>query len=143
MPHVVAKLHSRSLSSEETRRALRSLPRVLAELVGETIVSARYGWGSSLHADLQYVPMRLTTAALERFVEDSLAQEIVVPGSSDFCFVVGERRLEILFCHEGDIHLDGDDPLLIERLQKSGYFAEIEFNPGIRARREGERDRRK
>ncbi|MGH7843558.1 MAG: hypothetical protein ACREQW_00085 [Candidatus Binatia bacterium] len=131
MPHSLGGLRSRLLSGAEVRRALHSLPAALRDLLGGAAITAYYGWGCNLHADLQYVPMRVAVASLERFIADSLAQEIVIPGGSDFCFIVAEDRLEILFCHEGDIHLKGRDHSLLEALQKTGFLSEIEFKSSI------------
>lgn len=131
MPHTVGGLHSSLLSGVEVKRVLHSLPAALQDLLGESAVTAFYGWGCNLHADLQYVPMRVAVPSLERFIADSLAQEIVIPGGSDFCFTVPEGRLEILFCHEGDIHLKGRDRSLLQALQKTGFFSEIEFKSSI------------
>jgi hypothetical protein len=132
MPHSIQGLSSGALSSTEIRRAMMALPAAFQQLLGDTIIIAYYGWGCILHADLQYVPMRVSTHSLEGFVRESLGQEIVIPGGSDFCFTVPEGRLEILFCHEGDIHLKGSDSLLLDALQASGFFAHIAFKSWIK-----------
>jgi hypothetical protein len=75
--------------------------------------------------------MRIAIRGLERFIDDSLGQQIVVLGGSDFVFVVPENRLEILFCHEGDIHLAGRDPALVEGLRASAVFSAILFRANI------------
>ena len=111
---------------------MMALPAAFQQLLGDTIIIAYYGWGSILHADLQYVPMRVSTRSLESFVRESLGQEIVIPGGSDFCFTVPEGRLEMLFCHEGDIHLKGSDAALLDALQGSELFANISFKSWIK-----------
>ncbi len=110
-----------------------ALPAAFQQLLGgDSVITAYYGWGCILHADLQYVPMRVSTQSLERFIRESLGQEIVIPGGSDFCFTVPEGRLETLFCHEGDIHLKGNDRLLLDGLQSSGFFSDIVFRSWIK-----------
>lgn len=132
MPHSIQGLSSGALSSTEIRRAMMALPAAFQQLLGDTIIIAYYGWGCILHADLQYVPMRVSTHSLEGFVRESLGQEIVIPGGSDFCFTVPEGRLEMLFCHEGDIHLKGSDSFLLDALQGSGFLSNIAFRSWIK-----------
>jgi hypothetical protein len=127
MPHSLTGLSSPTLPVTDLRRALYALPAVFQHLVGDADVIAYYGWGCSLHPDLQYVPMRVGMGSLERFISDSLAQEILIPGASDFCLAVTEGRLEVLFCHEGDIHLKGKDQSLINALRNSGFFSQVAF----------------
>jgi hypothetical protein len=132
MPHSMGGLRSNLLSSAEVRRVLHAVPSLFADLLGDAAITAYYGWGCNLHADLQYVPMRVAVRSLERFIGDSLAQEIVMPGGSDFCLAVAEGRLEILFCHEGDIHVKGRDQSLVEALQNTAVFSEVGLRTIVR-----------
>jgi hypothetical protein len=125
-------LRSNLLSGAEVRRVLHSVPSLFKDLLGDAAITAYYGWGCNLHADLQYVPMRVAVRSLERFIGDSLAQEIVIPGGSDFCLVVPEGRLEILFCHEGDIHVKGRDQSLVEAVQNTTVFSEVRLRTIVR-----------
>src|SRR5687767_15146594 len=93
------------LAPEAMRAAIESLPRILRDLLGQTVIEAFYQFGCNLHFDLCYVPMRVGTAWLDRFVSDSLAMGIVVPCESDFEFSVAGGALVVRFCHEGDIHV--------------------------------------
>lgn len=132
MPHSMGGLRSNLLSGAEVRRVMHSVPRLFEDLLGDAAVTAYYGWGCNLHADLQYVPMRVAIRSLERFIGDSLAQEIVIPGGSDFSFAVPEGRLEILFCHEGDIHVKGRDQSLVEAVQNTTVFSEVGLRTIVR-----------
>ena len=116
---------SSELSGEELRAAILALPTVLKELVGNCILVATYGHGSYLHPDLCYTPMKVGTSWLDRFVHDSLDQRIIVPGKSDFSFVVPEGRLEIEFCHDGHIHVSGSDTELLGRLLAKPQFTSV------------------
>jgi hypothetical protein len=113
---------SEVLSADELRDAIEVLPEVLGALLGDGIITATYGWGCNLHPDLCYLPMKVGTRWLERFVRDSLKQQIVVPGESDFWFSVPDKRLDLVFCHEGHIHVGGVDSELQAKLLEVEQF---------------------
>ena len=113
------------LSNEELRSAIEALPDVLRAMLGDAIVTAVYGLGSNLHVDLWHMPMKVGTRWFDRFVQDSLRQEIVRPGDSDFGVTVGDRRLELFFCHEGHIHLGGTDHELQRALLAHAPFDQL------------------
>ena len=110
-------------SLEQRRKALDALPALLVSLLGSQVISATYGYGSYLHPDLCYIPMKVGTSWLERFIRESLEQRIVVLGESDFTFFVQDGRLEIEFCHEGHIHVSGTDRQLIAEVLRHPAFA--------------------
>ena len=112
-------------SPEALRRAMEALPTVLRDLVGEAIVTASYGYGCHLHPDICYLPMKVGTRWIDRFIRESLEQKIVVPGKSDFSFIVPDARLEIEFCHLGDIHVSGADVALLDRFLSHPAIAAI------------------
>jgi hypothetical protein len=116
---------SELLTSHQMRDALEALQRVLRELVGDVPLVARYGWGCELHPDLRGAPMRVGTAGVEQFIRDSLRQQIIVPGESDVHFELPEGRLQIVFCHEGHVHVGGSDQQLAERFVSARPFAEL------------------
>lgn len=122
-------IHIRSeyLSKDRFVQALEALPAALKTLLGEAEVIAYYGFGCQLHADLLYKPMRVHTGWLDRFIQDSLQQGIVVPGRSDFDFTVPENRLSMRFCHECDMHISGDDATLWQRLSAMSPFSGLTF----------------
>ena len=72
--------------------------------------------------------MRVFTETLEYFIADSLDQRIVVAGESDFLFTVPENRLSLMFCHESDIHLNGEDDELIRQFLASEPFSQMQFH---------------
>jgi hypothetical protein len=115
---------SELLTSQQVRDAMEKLQRVLRELVGDVPLVARYGWGCELHPDLRGAPMRVGTAGVEQFIRDSLHQHIIVPGESDVHFEL-EGRLQIVFCHEGHVHVGGSDQQLAERFVSATPFAEL------------------
>ena len=100
----------------QQREAMEALPDALACIVGNEILRATYGHGCHLHPELCYIPVRVGTSWLARFIHDSLHQRIVVPGESDFILVVRDGELEIEFCHEGHIHVSGTNHDLIAKL---------------------------
>jgi hypothetical protein len=116
---------SNLLSNEELRSAIEALPDVFRAMLGDAIVTAVYGLGSNLHVDLWHLPMKVGTRWFDRFVQDSLRQEIVRPGDSDFGVTVGDQRLELVFCHEGHIHLGGTDYELQRALLAHAPFDQL------------------
>lgn len=118
---------SRQLTEAECLELLRALPSVLANLLGSEIIEAMYGWDANLHIDLCWKPMEVGTAWLDRFIRESLNPAIIVPGKSDFIFIVRGGALEIRFCHESDLHVSGTDLELISRLLAIAPFSEAEF----------------
>ncbi len=121
-----ADFRSRELTPEELREGMQAMPAVLNRLVGECIIVARYGWACELHPQLCHVPMEVGTAWLDRFIDDSLRQQIVIPGESDFIFEV-PGRLQLFFCHERDFHAGGDDKALL-----SAFLEQPPFNTWLR-----------
>jgi hypothetical protein len=123
MPNKSAKFSSDYLSKEQMHAAILALPGVLQTLLGEHKIIASYGWGTNIHVDLTYKPMREDTRWIQYLIEDSIEHGIVLPGGSDFLFEVPEGRLELLFCHESDIHLDGSDDELLQRFMATEPFS--------------------
>ncbi|MDB5974703.1 MAG: hypothetical protein JWR07_1463 [Nevskia sp.] len=119
---------SASAPPAELKSLLEALPRQLNELLGDCLVKAMYGWGCNLHMDLCYVPMKVGTQWIEKFIRESLEQRIVVPAESDFYIELPEERLEILFCHEGDIHVCGPDEDLRNKVLNTAPFNSLSFN---------------
>jgi hypothetical protein len=109
---------------------MEALQRVLCQLVGEVPLVARYGWGCALHPDLRGAPMRVGTAGVEQFIHDSLGQQIFVPGESDVHFELPDGRLEVVFCHEGHVHVGGSERQLAERFVSATPFAKLFVSKG-------------
>ncbi|MFA6958110.1 MAG: hypothetical protein WC538_19755 [Thermoanaerobaculia bacterium] len=93
------------LSSEELEKLWELFPQALRELLGDGIVLVSYGTLSKLHPDLWYVPMKVGTAWMDRFLRESIEQGISGPAEADIFFQLPEGGPEILFCHEGDVHI--------------------------------------
>ena len=122
MPNAGCKFSTEYLPKEQMLSALLALPRVLRHLLGEHPVVAMYGHAAKIHTALRWQPMNASTCSLQYLIEDSIEQRIVIPGQSDFLFDVPEERLNVKFCHECDIHLDGsDDELLREFMNNAPY----------------------
>lgn len=119
--------------SDELLAAIEALPGVLRSMVGETIVMAYYGYGCYLHPDICYLPMKVGTAWIDRFIGDSLRQRIVVPGMSDFSFTIGDGTLEVEFCHDGHIHLSGTDTTLLAQFREQSPFSGLVWTEANRA----------
>ena len=109
----VSGLRSRHLSEKEIRAALDALPGFFLKALPDSILTATYEWGCCLHYDLCYQPMRVGVAWLDRFLAESVEQRIFVPGDSDMTISAPDKRLSILFCHEGDLHVGGTDTELL------------------------------
>lgn len=61
------------------------------------------------------------------FIEDSVNQRIIVPGQSDFLVNSPQKELELLFCHESDIHVDGESLDVMQRFMAAEPFSKIRF----------------
>ncbi len=108
--------------------ALLALPSFLqGNLDPSTILIAVYGWGCRLHPELCYRAMQVGVGWLDKFINDSLRQEIVIPGDSDFTITVPADRMIVHFCHEGDIHTGGNDLDLQSRLWATKPFSDCSF----------------
>ena len=114
---------SQQLTPEEQKHAMESLPNAWREIFGDCLVTIRYGWGCKIHPALLYTPMPTGIAWIDRFIADSLRQEIVMPGDSDFLFEDPDKRLEVVFCHEGHVHIGGNDPQAIARILSFSPFS--------------------
>jgi hypothetical protein len=121
------RYRSDRLQEDIIRQAIEATAVFLQEALGEALITATYEFGCNLHDDLLYRSMKVGTSWLDRFVRQSLDQRIVVPGGSDFRLVVEGERLEVLFCHEGDIHLAGREAALLDGLRAAPAYEGINF----------------
>lgn len=126
-PQVALKYWSQYLNKEQVHEALLSLHVVLLNLLGQHKLIANYGFSVNLHNDLTWVPMRTDTELLQYFIEDSLEPKIIVPGESDLHLEVPEKRMNIHFCHESDIHLTGTDEDLLQKFMQSEPFSRMNW----------------
>ena len=127
MPNFSAKYSSEHLTADQMASALTALPTVLLELFGECKFTAFYGCGANLHGNLLYVPMGVQTSVMPWFIEDSVNQRIIVPGQSDLLIRSPNNELELLFCHEGDIHVDGESLDLMHRFMAAEPFSKMRY----------------
>ena len=127
MPNFAAKHSSEYLTTDQMDAALKALPTVLVELFGECTFTICYGWAANLHSDLLYVPMRVQTSVLPYFIQESVDRRIIVPGESDLSITSPQRELELLYCHESDIHVDGESLDLMQRFMSAEPFSTIRF----------------
>lgn len=128
MPNAGCKFSTEYLPKEQMHSALLALPQVLRHLLGEHPVVAMYGWAANIHDDLRWVPMNDDTGTLQFLIEDSIKQRIIVPGDGDFLFEVPDKRLEVTFCHECDIHLDGSDDELLRQFMCAAPFVHMHWH---------------
>ena len=109
------------------RSALLQLPGIIGVIFGNTSLTVRYGVGTRLHSALHFVPMNVSTEVLPWFLEDSLEQRIFEPGRSDLLIDFSSKELELLYCHELDIHVDGSNDELIQRFVGCEEYRDISF----------------
>jgi hypothetical protein len=128
MPNKGVRFSSDYLPKEQMHSALLALPGVLQTLLGEHRIVASHGWAANIHSDLRYHPMNESTHRIQYFIEDSIKQRIIIPGESDFRFEVPNGRLDLVFCHESDIHLDGSDDELLRRFMASEPFCKMQWH---------------
>jgi len=127
VPNFAAKYSSEFLSAERLRSALLQLPSIIEHLLGQVAISARYGCGTKLHAELHFIPMGLSTELLPFFLEDSLDQRIYAPGESDLLLALPDQQLDLIFCHESDIHINGEDEELMRQFIGCAQYQDIKF----------------
>ncbi|HET6883899.1 MAG TPA: hypothetical protein VFI31_27340 [Pirellulales bacterium] len=127
MPNLAAKFSSDYLTADHMAEALKALPAALIELFGDCKCTVLYGWGTQLHIDLWYKPMSVGTCGMSWFIEESLDQRIFVPGGSDLLINSPGNELAILFCHESDIHVDGESPDAMRRFMAADTFRNMRF----------------
>ena len=113
------------------RSLLLALPPTLHTLLGDCMLTAWYGQGAHLHTALLWQPMSVRTDALQYFIEDSLDPAIITPGESDLLLLASEGKLSVLFCHEGDIHVDGTDTHLIAKLIATEPLSQVCFRTRV------------
>jgi hypothetical protein len=128
MPTKAAEFSTDYLPKEQMHAALLALPAVFQLLLGECKLIVSYGWAAKIHGDLMYKPMREDTRWVQYLIEDSIEQRIIVPGESDFRFEAPEDRLDVTFCHESDIHLNGSDHELLQRFMRTDPFSQFHWN---------------
>ncbi len=109
---------------------LRALPVALRAIVGDSLIVATYGYGSRLHPELWYVPMRVGMSWLPRFIDESLDQRIFVPGSSDLIFNLGNGAVEVEFCHDAHLHLSGTDERLLDYVRHHEIYTFVQWSDG-------------
>lgn len=125
MPNYLAKVSSAYLSNDAIRGFMASLPSIMLDIYGNQNLKVYYGWACKLHADLLYKSMGVPLDAFPHFIEDSIEQRIFVLGGSDLLVESPGSNLQILICHESDIHLDGIDEKAIHRIM--ARFPEFDF----------------
>lgn len=63
------------------------------------------GWGCRLPESELWQPCALPLEDALAYFDQAVASGIVVPGDCDLWLASDDRQVEVLFCHEGDIHL--------------------------------------
>jgi hypothetical protein len=127
MPNLAAKFSSEYLTADQMAASLKSLQAALLDLFGECKFTILYGWGTGLHIDLWYKPMSVGTCGISWFIEESVDQRIFVPGGSDLFINSPHNELALLFCHENDIHVDGESLDAMQRFMAAETFHSMRF----------------
>ena len=111
--------------------ALMATPGIIQDLLGDVEVIARYGTGTGgpLPAGGHGTPISLNCSDLPSFLAESIAREILLPADSDFHLQLPDGRLKILFCHEGHIHVGGNDTDLVMRFVGFKPFRDLLHRP--------------
>jgi hypothetical protein len=138
MPNSAAQYSSEYLTADQMASSLTALPGVLLELFGKCTFNVCYGFGANLHTDLYYVPMRVQTDVMPYFIEESIRQRIIIPGQSDLLIRSPHNELELLFCHESDIHVNGESVDLMRRFVAAEPFSKLRFYSQAELARPGE-----
>lgn len=95
---------TREIPNDDVRRELE---RVIRWIAGEGFAQCQItlGWGCRLPASELWQPATLPLAEALGCFDQAVASGTIVPGASDFWLASDDRQIEVLFCHEGDIHL--------------------------------------
>jgi hypothetical protein len=97
----------------------------MIEKIASGELSVMYGWAYNVPD--QYEWIRCPAQEFKSFLDDSAAMGVFAHGKGDLWIKLSDPEIEILFCHESDIHLTGDsDEFLIT------YFRERWLEQGIR-----------
>jgi hypothetical protein len=115
------------LTGRQVLGFMEALQPVLQELVGNTPLIARYGFGCAVQSDQHGAPMQIGTDGVRHFIRDSVQQKIITPGESDIHFELPPGRLQIVFCHEGHVHVGGTELELGEQFVTSKPFDSLFF----------------
>lgn len=127
MANYGSKYSSECVSKERMIQICGDLPNVLKDVLGEATCEVMYGFGSGLFPDLCYKPMTVPQKLMESFVQDSVRQEIFLPGESDLCFESPDGGLKLTLGHECDMLINGSDDELIGRFVAHDAFKDIEI----------------
>ena len=119
-----ATVYTRRLNQAEIKAVIQGLPELLQQIDADCVLSIEYGCGCNIHDDLQYKPMAVGIAWLDKFIADSTEQCIYESGKSDLSLATPNGGVTILLCHEGDIHIEGNDLAQIELVTKSDLLRE-------------------
>lgn len=129
MPIETAKFRAKFTNQEQAHYALLAVSDVLVTLVGKSPLTAWYGVGANIHVGLQWQPMGSSTDVVGWLIHDSIAQRIIVPGHSDFLIKLPDDQFAVMFGHESDINLDGNDGELIQGFLKSTAMRVLPWQP--------------
>jgi hypothetical protein len=125
MPNSAAKVSSAYLTSDAMRSFLAALPSVMREIYGDRPLVVFYGAGCRLHMDLCFKPMQWPLHLFKDFLTESLGQQIFEFGQADLLIESPDSNLQIVICHELDIHLDGTDDRAIGII--TAGFPDLDF----------------
>lgn len=118
-------MSSKTLTEAEILEFLNDLPGILSPLLSSDQLQIQYGFGTNLHSDLWYVPMRVSLQVFPYFIEDSVTHRIFELGGSDLIIGIPNTSTKIVACHESDVHLDGENLALISQIAQS--FPKLDF----------------
>ena len=95
---------TREIPNDDVRRELERVIRWLAD-DGRTQCQMMPGWACRLPASELWQPSTLRLEDALAYFDQAVASGTIVPGASDFWLASDDRQVEVLFCHEGDVHL--------------------------------------
>ena len=107
------------------REFIGALPSVMRDIYGDRNLMVYYGCGCNLHSHLLYKPMVVPLEVFPFFIEDSIERRIFEICGSDLLIESPDSNIQILICHESDIHLDGAGDEAIDAIVSR--FPELEF----------------
>ena len=125
------ELSSGQLTRDEYLRAVRQIVDFLRK-AGVDQLAVAYGFGCDCPEEQEFEDIEMPLERLLGFIEESEAVDYRL-GQDNLHVKDPRGRVELLFCHESDIHFISDEAELMERLRVAWAaegFCKVLVHPG-------------
>ena len=111
------KIGSGPLTSDEILRAIPMIEAILSSS-GIDRITVYYGWGTPLEIGDLWKPFQLSISGLQSFADVSLKKGLFSPGNTDLIIEDEKNTVQVLLCHESDIHVITDNTGIIHQFRE-------------------------